>query len=238
MKKTFALGLLTLASSASLHAALVYNNNSSTSEGTFVASNTDLAQTQLTSIARTSGSVFAGINGGNPNQLVNGSALTGGGLFHSSGTNDTHFPATYTLEFDLSINTLGYDITTINTIAGWNENGRTLANQQYELQYSVVGDAAFQSLGVQSFTPFSGADGNGASASLLSITDDSGTIAQGVDAIRFIVQDHGQHTGTAQGTVFKEFDVIGAATVASVPEPSTTALIGIGGLSLILRRRR
>ena len=35
-----------------------------------------------------------------------------------------------------------------------------------------------------------------------------------------------------------ENSILGAVTLEQVPEPSTTALLGLGGLALILRRRK
>lgn len=62
------------------------------------------------------------------------------------------------------------------------------------------------------------------------ITDDAGDLATGVTHIRFDPTD-GQING--DGGVYREIDVI-----AAVPEPSSTALLGLGGLALILRRRK
>ena len=44
------------------------------------------------------------------------------------------------------------------------------------------------------------------------------------------------YTGDARGHVMDNIKLIG--TVSPVPEPSSTALIGLGGLALILRRRK
>jgi hypothetical protein len=41
-----------------------------------------------------------------------------------------------------------------------------------------------------------------------------------------------------QATRVNQWTMISEVSVASVPEPSSTALLGLGGLSLILRRRR
>lgn len=47
------------------------------------------------------------------------------------------------------------------------------------------------------------------------------------------VADEISTRGTGEATVFKEFDVL-----APIPEPSSTALLGLGALGLIARRRR
>jgi hypothetical protein len=79
--------------------------------------------------------------------------------------------------------------------------------------------------------------------------------AEGVDPLGFIVNVTSQHTFT--GTSLADFGLTAGTDVlwmqnvnatgtdgdvrlvaAVVPEPSTTALLGLGGLALILRRKR
>ncbi|MGB0993369.1 MAG: PEP-CTERM sorting domain-containing protein [Akkermansiaceae bacterium] len=59
----------------------------------------------------------------------------------------------------------------------------------------------------------------------------------GGDVILTLTSDgSGQITGTATGTGNE--GNWAALTIESVPEPSSTALLGLGGLALILRRRK
>ena len=55
------------------------------------------------------------------------------------------FPATVTYTLDTSVNTGGYDITEITTIAGRENGGANLANQFYEVWVSSVGSDEFSS---------------------------------------------------------------------------------------------
>ena len=63
------------------------------------------------------------------------------------------------------------------------------------------------------------------------VTDDTGVLASGIEAIKF---DFLATDGNGS-SVYREIDVLGSA---AVPEPTTTALLGLGGLALILRRRK
>ena len=65
------------------------------------------------------------------------------------------------------------------------------------------------------------------------MTDTTGVLASGVTGIRFITSPT---STSAEVGIIHEYDVFGTATV--VPEPTTTALLGLGGLALILRRRK
>jgi hypothetical protein len=80
------------------------------------------------------------------------------------------------------------------------------------------------------FQPFSDATTAGGSTKV-NVTDTTGILATGVDAIRFDILD--TFSNNAGGVVMREIDVFGTA----VPEPSATLLFGLGGLVLLRRRR-
>ena len=155
------------------------------------------------------------------------------------GDSRQQLPVTYTYNLDTTENTLGYDLHEICSYAGWNENGAALGNQKYELLVSTVGDDSFTSLGIFEYSPFEDDDPNAASATKMALTSNTGTIARGVDAVQFVLMNHGKSNVNAgiDGTVYFEIDVLGVATV---PEPTSVALLGIGGLCLLglYRRRR
>jgi hypothetical protein len=71
---------------------------------------------------------------------------------------------------------------------------------------------------------------------MYAITNDSGPlIASGIDGVRF------DFTNTATGSIsgwtwYRELDVIG--TAIPVPEPSAAALLGLGALAWVRRRRK
>ncbi len=211
-------------------AAIVQTNAHATNETTLTGSSTDLASQGT--IARTAGSAF-GINNGDPNELVSGLTGSGEGVFHSSGSNGNHFPAEYTISLDTSSNPDGYDIEEISSIAGWRENGQTLANQKIEILISTTSNNAFTSIGTFENIPFSNT--TGASASKIALTDSSGLIETKVDQIRIRVLNHGTHTGSAQGTVFKEFDVLGTPSSKTSPSPSPLSVNSVTPYTVIQR---
>jgi len=161
---------------------------------------------------------------GVPSNLNNGS--TGTATTHATAYWDHSNVWSTTFNLDTSSNTLGYDITEINTVAGW-----TNANvfQEYELFVSVVGDASFTSLGTVNMT-FIALDGLNHSTQA-KWTDTTGTIATGVDAVRFVFADD----IAPIAAIYREIDVIGAATV---PEPSSMALVALSLVGMISLRKR
>ena len=130
-----------------------------------------------------------------------------------------------TVEYSLGANALGYDITAIKSIAAWQSAG--FGNQVWTVDVKAVG-GSFVNLATIDYTP----SNNGSGATMVDLT---GLDATGIESIRFTA---GSTAGNSVGNdfVFREMDVFGAATV--VPEPSSTALLGLGGLVLIFRRRK
>jgi len=125
-----------------------------------------------------------------------------------------HLPFTYTATLDTRVNTLGYTLSEIRSFAGWNQNGASLANQKYELLVRTVGSPVFTSMGVFEYSPFDNASTQEAGATKMTVTASNSVIATGVDAVRFVVLDHGFNssdsgTATIDGSVFFEFDVLG-----------------------------
>ena len=210
--------LSTLALSSSAQAVLIVGqqqfNAGNVLPSPIIAVSGDLLETSVLSVT--------GENAGaNVRNGTTGTAHNPGGSDPAAVWGQT----TTTYNLDVSINTLGYDISEISLFSGW-VDGR--AAQSYELFYSLVGNAAFTSLGA-----ISAIQSNG---SLLTHTYDNlgAAILSGVDAIRFTQIDNGL-AGT--GTVFREFDVIGVET-AFVPEPGTFAMLLFGTVGLRLMRRK
>lgn len=135
-----------------------------------------------------------------------------------------------TFNLDLTTGPLGYDITQIDSFAGWATSNY---GQRYEVLLSKVGDPTFTSVGT--FTnspPITGSR----HSTLIEITDTTGFLGTEIDAIQFSFLDPGGSSGSG---ALREIDVIGFATF-QIPEPSTVVLLGLGvvGLAWQVRRRR
>ncbi|MFK7909393.1 MAG: PEP-CTERM sorting domain-containing protein [Akkermansiaceae bacterium] len=130
-----------------------------------------------------------------------------------------------TVEYSLGANALGYDITAIKSIAAWQSAG--FGNQVWTVDVKAVG-GSFVNLATIDYTPSNGGTG----ATMVDLT---GLNATGIESIRFTA---GSTAGNSVGNdfVFREMDVFGSATV--IPEPSSSVLLGLGGLALVFRRRK
>jgi len=172
---------------------------------------------------------LASVTGEGPGNVRNG---TTGTAQENSGTNPASVWGQTTTTYNLNtvINTLGYDINEVRVFSGWQDDR---ADQSYRLFLSFVGDVSFFQVGGDIIA---GPVGNVAGSTLTRTYDTTGAaIFSGVDAIRF-VQFDGPATNDGTGTVYREFDVLGSATV--IPEPATASLglLALGGL--MIRRRR
>ncbi|MEN8871009.1 MAG: hypothetical protein ABF380_09230, partial [Akkermansiaceae bacterium] len=129
-----------------------------------------------------------------------------------SGTNTffaaaDNFPATAIYDLDLTTNTAGYDLTSIESFMGWTANSSTHANQTYQVEVSFVGSPDYVLLAVVNYEPFGTANSDNHESHVV-IDDSSGRLASGVDSIRFTFRAP-EIGGTAPGTVVREIDVFG-----------------------------
>ena len=122
-------------------------------------------------------------------------------------------------------NGLGYDISSIQSIADW-ENAN-FGNQAWTLEVRALGGSFEQALSVD-YQPLSGSASTKVTLSNLNIT--------GIDAIRITANqvNGGDNAGIF---IWRELDVFGASTAIAIPEPSTTLLSALG-LMILLRRKR
>lgn len=242
LKQYWMTGLAAIAVTGAASAAPIFTTamsgpntpSTTTDEVTFAGdvSNSDL----LHGINGTGGSWNA--NGATPGGLNDGLA---GGDFDANGlaalngkawAKDGNSISFREFELGTGSNGLGFDITEIQSIASW--NSAAFQNQKYSVSVRLVGGGSFTPLLSVEYQPFvnTGTATEEGGSTKVNVTDDTGVLISGIEAIRFDVLD--TVSNNAGGTVFSEIDVFGASTV---PEPGSLALLGLGGL-LIARRRR
>lgn len=245
MKLKYTLLILGLISSAEFSkAALVATGSSSTdpNDATILGA-VDGADLGAAGAASGAAGFFGGAGDLNDGGITPG--LSGPGnsslyLPNSFGAG-TQLPETYTIALDVATNPLGYDVSSVETFAGWTENGPQLGNQRYTLSVSLVAaPGTFTPVGTFEYIPFADNTSTGGSVTHMTVSDDgAGLIGMGVHSVRFEFLDHGfSGPNTAvDGTLYYETDINGTPT-AAVPEPSSTALLGLAGLAMMLRRRK
>ncbi len=137
-------------------------------------------------------------------------------------------PGGFTSTFNLNTNAAtggsatGYDLSRIDTFAGWTDNG---ADQKYQVLVSQVGSpTVFTSLGTFTFAPFVNAPGSQNSSTEISLTAAKGPLASDVGAVRFIFQTPTPVAG--DDTYYREIDVSGKAS-SPVPEASSAVSMGL-----------
>ena len=192
-------------------------------------SNFDLAQTRRLSSSAT-GSNEASQQG----QLFNGIIGNTDGDLNDNGEVALNTDNSVTVTFDTSVNTLGYDLSQINSYFGWNPGNGGRSNQGYgiDLTYVDGSTATFAQAThwepnspAQYWTLVSFSDENGGvlqNDNLMlngASSDGTGVRASGVKAVTF----HISNSANAGGIVVaREIDIFGTAT--EPPAPPTTAI--------------
>jgi hypothetical protein len=219
---------------AAVHAVPVVTTTQGNGPGfsPFPVSNTDLLQTQLAGV--TSSGNFTIENAGGIPILANGTFVINGGNVGVPGTDPTINNQLATVQdnafieiaLNTSTNTLGYNISSIETFGGWNDSGRD--KQLFTILFRKVGTGVFLPFdGVNADNPLS----PGTPSAIRAVFDGTG-ILTGVDALR-IEFPAGQENGYAG---LGEIDVIG--TPLGVPEPSVVGLAMVAAIGAMGRRAR
>jgi hypothetical protein len=243
------IGLTTFHSS---HAAIIVTTLKVPAAGADPSpSNTDLAQSSGTTIsALTTVEANTATRIG---EIFNGNIGIEGGNAADPGQLRIFETDTFQVTFDTTVNTLGYDITGIDSYFGWNPASNGRSNQGYRVDVGFVAGSSATLINAQHWEPnspseywtvvsFRDANGDALNSNTVDLNGagalaDADTIATGVKSLTFTITNpanagNGQPLATL---VAREFDIFGTATV---PEPSSSLLSAIAALFLLRLRQR
>lgn len=158
--------------------------------------------------------------------------LTTAAAFYSVA--NSRLPTTLVFNLNIVTNTAGYDITRIDSFAGWEAGGtQTYANQKFTMEYSVVGSDDWLPLTAVDYSPFTSTTSNTPAYTRSSLSDRSGFLATGVDAIRFVYSIPSISGGSNAGTVIQEIDIVGVPTGGGIViENTSNSVPGGAGLAV------
>ena len=190
-------------------------------------SNGDLVNVDASSLASATVSAsYEGLDDGGVNDGVASLEYDSGPVFPNMTwfrNGDGHLPAEVVFNLDVSTNTSGYNISEINSFAGWNGSANQ-AQQILTVEYSVVGSATWAELGVGTFSNTAAGGGEFSRIQLSA----SGYLATGVDALRFT------YAATGNNLVVQEIDVAGSPILV----PPVLELSSMFSDDMILQREK
>ena len=232
MNKTIILTALTVAISATTNAAVLWSINPNTHNSTSAPSNTTVDTTLATNVTGTDGSGYGG--SGSTGELNAFDVNTGNDgldfIRHSSSASLTtvaDFTEGFT-EFTISA-ALGFELN-LSTLTFNSAQGGSSETRGFEIYDATEGTPTIANL----LLDVDDETGTRAAPTARSI-DLSGAAFQGINTVTF--RYYALTTNTDQRTI--EFNSMALnGDVVAVPEPSSAALLGLGGLALILRRRK
>lgn len=127
---------------------------------------------------------------------------------------------------------LGWDLTSIRTIASWPDAG--FGSQDFTIEIEGFGGGGFSLLTTQNYEPLGY---NSGGSTQITLTESGGLLASGVQKIRFTQNDNVDAIDGFDGsTVLRELDVFGTQTV--IPEPSSLMLLLGGCVTVLIAARR
>ena len=192
-------------------------------------SSTDLIQAGSATL---SGSVVASAPGSFPaGGANNGNAVQTSGLSYWGGN-----LGSVDLTYNLTGSATGFDITSVNSIYGWQDVRYRHAAQEWQLFVSTVAVPTFTSIYSVVYAPWAANDGAQGST-MVTLADSTGVLATGVTALRFHLTPYsspGMPGYTGEIGVVREFDVFGTVSGPSAVPDSATSTVGLLGMAGLL----
>ncbi|MDF7808370.1 PKD domain-containing protein [Pontiellaceae bacterium B12219] len=165
----------------------------------------DLGQTAVASISGTGTPGNPGVHAV-PERLFDGTIGNTDESIGGDGEVRWNSSCTVTIEFDLSENTLGYDITEISSIAGWATLGGGRANQGYGIRVTYADDSEAILTDSEHWAPNSPAE----YWTKVTLVETNGLpMARGVKSVTFFDFNDANASGVVIG---REFDILGTPT--------------------------
>lgn len=215
-KKVWSVGLVSLMAASVASAALIVGQEQFTAgdvlPSTITAVAGDLLETSVSAVGGDGENANAAVRNGTTGTAYVNSAPDLAAAWRQESVAGDPAELIYTLD-TTGANSAGYDIAEIRIFSGWDNR----ASQDYDIYYSVVGNADFVLLGSVLTTT------EGGSVMTRTYDDTGAAILTGVDQIQLFLDDE---------VVYREFDVI------AIPEPATLGLVtAFAGGILFIRRR-
>lgn len=170
----------------------------------------------------------SGINDGTSADLTYAGNTWIQGSDFSGGINGTWVG---TFHLNTTVNTRGYEITSIESFIGWgNQGSRIQGNQTYTVAVRTVGGSTYKDIATVSYIPFTtDLAGTNYETHVVLTENTSGILASGVDRIRFtFLNPHASvadnPTPSQGGTLIRELDVHGYPTGSTPPGPEGSAV--------------
>lgn len=200
-------------------AAVVYSDATG-GNGTFSVSSTDLVDASQGGTTSFTGSLISS----SPDKVIDGDVYGGGSTGSTTESLTPVSGSVLTLFLDTSSATLGYDITSIVGLTGVGSSQIGRSDHSYTIALRQVGGSFVDLITVNDTTTGFEVQGT--------VSDDGAALlGTGIDAIRFTF---GNAT-SSDGSIYREFDVLGSATI--IPAPAALPA-GLGLLALTVLRRQ
>lgn len=206
---------LTLMLTVGAHASIVVTSNTSAIGSPPSFDTGDLGQTQQLSTSGSGGGQASTESA----QLFNGVIGNTDGDTNDNGEVSLDSSSVITIDFDISTNTQGYDLTGLNSVFGWATGANGRSNQGYEVVLTYIDNSTATLIGPQTYEPNTGGAGYWTKVQLDNaqggVLTNGTVVARGVKTVTYQNFDNANAGGVV---VARELDIEGVANTLVVGE--------------------